>query len=171
MEKLFAISSKGNGRNGNYFWWCDGSHYDCTVCCNYGEGIMYTHLIFPRTLRMDLSLEIAIVEFQSAMEILSFTWQYELMQETFPIPALTRFLVMQYWLSTGQWWKQYPQKLTSNGTVNVLLVMSKYKPEDNIKYCPEWIAGNKVGWPKMMLCVTGVVTNPRERRKKCFSPS
>jgi hypothetical protein len=30
-------------------------------------------------------------------------------------------------------------------------------PEDNLRYCPVWTAGNKKGWPKKNICQRSVI--------------
>ncbi len=89
-----------------------------------------------------------------------------------PIQDLTRVTIMPFWLTTDHWRKQYPENVRCNGTVNIRLVMSKYNPEDSIRYCPDWLAPRKSGRPKKMQRELGVSDHvqlgAKKRKKKMF---
>ncbi len=46
------------------------------------------------------------------------------------------------------------------------LVMSKYNPEEDIRYCPDWLAANKTGRPKKNQRALGVTNHIQSKTKK-----
>ena len=148
------------------------SHYHCTVCRNSGEGVLYTLSIPKQAINGSFfgTCNCGVPKRDGVpcihMAVLADAGDI-------PNPAFTRLSVMPFWLSTEHWRKQYPKELTCNGSVNIRLVMSKYNQEDDIRYCPEWMAGNKAGRPKKnMERAPGVIdriqSSARKKRRKMF---
>ena len=91
-----------------------------------------------------------------------------------PDPTVTQVTIMPYWLTTEHWREQYPQDITSKGSLTIKSIMASYQPDDRIRYGPEWAAPQKAGRPKANARVMGVAdyiqasAKKRKRRKKLF---
>ena len=147
------------------------TYYRCTVSRNSGEGVLYTVAI-PKIAnhgsffggcncgvpKRDGVPCVHMAVLADAGDI--------------PIQDFSRVSLMPFWLSTTHWRKQYPENVSCNGTVNIRLVMSKYNPEDNIRYCPDWLAPKKAGRPKKNHRELGVSdhveSGAKKRKKKMF---
>ena len=79
---------------------------------------------------------------------------------------------MPYWWRMDNWCTQFPQDVSCIGSVNLRLIMSKYNPEGDIRYCPDWLAPNKAGRPKKNQRKIGVADHisnaPKKRKRQLF---
>jgi hypothetical protein len=124
------------------------TYYHCTVCRTVGGVVLYT-LTFPKdeeqlgffvgTCNCGVPKRDGIPCNHMAVLVDA---------GDIPNPAFTGLSVMPYWFRTEHWRRQYPRNVQCNGTVNLRLVMSKYEPEGDIQYCPEWLAPSKAGRSK-----------------------
>lgn len=64
------------------------------------------------------------------------------------IPGLTRINIMPHFWSTAHWQKQYPLELDCKTDMSINLVKAIARPNEFLRYCPDWSAANKSGRPK-----------------------
>ena len=62
--------------------------------------------------------------------------------------GFTRVSVMPNWLTTSIWSSRFPEDSICRGDISMQSVKSKYTPDDQIRYCPDWAAPKKAGRPK-----------------------
>jgi hypothetical protein len=61
------------------------------------------------------------------------------------IKGLSRIQIMPYWLTSAHWQAQYPANVNYRTDVLMNAVKATLNPEDDLRYCPAWTAGNKKG--------------------------
>jgi hypothetical protein len=92
------------------------------------------------------------------------------------IKGLSRIQIMPYWLTSAHWQAQYAADVVYCRTdVSINAVKTTSNPEDDLRYCPAWIAGNKKGRPKKNIHQKSVIdlieelsNNKRKQRRKMF---
>ncbi len=91
------------------------------------------------------------------------------------IEGLSRIQIMPYWLTSAHWQAQYAADVYCRIDVLINAVKITSNPEDDLRYCPAWKAGNKKGWPKKNICQKSVndlieesSSNKRKQRRKMF---
>lgn len=92
------------------------------------------------------------------------------------IPTLTRTNIMPHFWSTAHWQMQYPLDLDCNTEMTIQMVKAVSRPNEFIRYCPDWSAPKKSGRPKKsdkVLTVTEIIElasskKKRKRRPKLF---
>jgi hypothetical protein len=171
MDEMEAVFSELNTTHYN----CDiqemERHFLCTVCKVVGESVTYSVTIpkhatqgsFFGTCNCGIPKRDGIPCVHMAVLVDG---------GDIPNPEFTRVTVMPYWWRTDHWRTQFPQDVTCIGSVNLRLIMSKYNPEGDIRYFPDWLAPNKAGRPKKNQRKIGVADHianmPKKRRKRMF---
>jgi hypothetical protein len=140
-------------------------HYHCTVRRNSGEGVLYTVTI-PKYSRYGSFFGTCNCGVPKRDGVPCIHMAVLAEAGDIPNPDFTRLSVMPFWMSTEHWRKQYPQNMSCNGSVSIRLVMSKYDPEDDIRYCPDWLAANKTGRPKKNQRAQGITDHIQSATKK-----
>jgi hypothetical protein len=64
------------------------------------------------------------------------------------IEGLSRIQIMPYWLTSAHWQAQYTADVICRTDDLMNAVKTTSNPEDDLRYCPAWTAGNKKGRPK-----------------------
>ena len=64
------------------------------------------------------------------------------------IPFLTRLNIMPHFWSTAHWQMQYPLELDCNTDISLTMVKAKVRPNEFIRYCPDWSTAKKSGRPQ-----------------------
>jgi hypothetical protein len=89
------------------------------------------------------------------------------------IEGLTRNQIMPYWLTSAHWQAQYAADVYCKTDVLMNAIKATSNPEDDLRFCPAWTAGNKKGWPKKNIRQKSVIdlieessNNKRKRRRK-----
>ena len=147
------------------------TYYHCTVCRTAGGGVLYTVTI-PKQPQLGSWFGTCNCGVPKRDGIPCNHMAVLADAGDIPNPDFTRLSVMPYWFRTEHWRRQYPRHVTCNGTVNLRLVMSKYDPEGDIQYCPEWLAPNKAGRPKKNARKLGptdhIASSAKKRKTKRF---
>ena len=91
------------------------------------------------------------------------------------IPGLTRVQIMPYWWTAAHWRAQYAADMYCSAAISISSIKANTRPDDKLRYCPSFLAGNKKGRPKKNVRQKSLVdlieesaTKKRKRRKKLF---
>jgi hypothetical protein len=144
--------------------------FHCTVCRTVGDGVVYT-LSIPKQAKFGSFFGTCNCGIPRRDGIPCRHMAVLADARDVPNPDFTRLSVMPYWFRTEHWQKQYPRDVHCNGAVNLRLVMSKYDAEDDIRYCPEWLAPKKAGRPKKnqrILSVADHISSSTKKRRNKF---
>ena len=76
--------------------------------------------------------------------------------------GLTRIGMLPYWLTTAHWRAQYPENLYCRSDILMKSVQTMSNPEDDIRFCPSWLAANKKGCPKKNKHIKSVMDHIEE---------
>jgi hypothetical protein len=147
------------------------TYYHCTVCRIAGGGVVYT-ITIPKAERLGSLFGTCNCGIPKRDGIPCRHMAVLADAGDIPNPLFTRLSVMPYWFRTAHWRRQYPRNVPCNGRVNLRFVMSKYEPEGDIQYCPEWLAPNKAGRPKKNTRIMGptdhIAASAKKRKKNRY---
>ncbi len=73
------------------------------------------------------------------------------------IKGLNQIQIMPYWLTSAHWRAQYTADVYCRTDVSMNAVNATSNPEDYLRYCPAWTAGNKKGRPKTNILQKSVI--------------
>ncbi len=59
---------------------------------------------------------------------------------------------MPHWYTIEQWRNQFPEDTFINMHKTLKSIKANVAPQDNIRYCPTWVAPQKKGPPKKETC-------------------
>jgi hypothetical protein len=65
--------------------------------------------------------------------------------KTSNIEGLSQIQIMLYWLTSAHWRAQYAADVNCRTDVLMNAIKATSNPEDELRYCPAWTAGNKKG--------------------------
>jgi hypothetical protein len=80
--------------------------------------------------------------------------------------GLTRIGIMPYWLTTAHWRAQYPENLYCRTEITMKSVHVMSNPEDDLRFCPSWLAAKKKGHTKKNTRIKSVMDHIEESAKK-----
>ncbi len=80
--------------------------------------------------------------------------------------GLTRIGIMTYWLTTVHWQAQYPENLYCMTEMTMKSVQSMSNPEDDLRFCPAWLAAKKKRRSKKNKRIKSVMDHIKESAKK-----
>jgi hypothetical protein len=86
------------------------------------------------------------------------------------IEGLSQIQIMPYWLTSAHWRAQYAADVHCRTDVSMNAVKTTSNPEDDLRYCPAWTAGNKKGQPKKNIHQKSVIdlTEESSSKRKIF---
>ncbi len=91
------------------------------------------------------------------------------------IEGLSRIQIIPYWLTSAYWQAQYAADVYCRTDVLMNAIKTTSNPEDDLRYCLAWTAGNKKGWPKKNIRQKSVIdlveessSNKCKQRRKMF---
>ncbi len=64
------------------------------------------------------------------------------------IPNLTRMGIMPFWYTHAQWQLQFPKDAVYKAEVTWATIKKSAIGDDQVRYCPSWVAPRKKGHPK-----------------------
>jgi hypothetical protein len=73
------------------------------------------------------------------------------------IPGLGRVSIILYWWTAAHWQRQYPKNIFCRMDFSMQTVKATLYPEEDLYYCPAWLATNKKGHPKSTTCKKGIL--------------
>ena len=71
-----------------------------------------------------------------------------------------------YWLTTAHWQAQKPWNLYCRTEITMKSVQAMSNPEDDLRFCPSWLAAKKKGRPKKNERIKSVTDHIEESAKK-----
>jgi hypothetical protein len=82
------------------------------------------------------------------------------------IDGLSRIVVMPHWYMTEQWRNQFPEDTYINTHKTLKLIKANSTPQDNILYCPTWVAPQKKVHPKKAMRRKSIADHIEQSAKK-----
>jgi hypothetical protein len=85
------------------------------------------------------------------------------------IPTLTRTDIMPHYWGTAHWQMQYPLDLDCKTEMTIKMVKAVARPNEFLRYCPDWSTPKKSGRPKKsdkVLTVTEQIALASSKKKR-----
>jgi hypothetical protein len=92
-------------------------------------------------------------------------------QKSSVIPEITRTDMMPHYWTTALWKIQYAEDIVANTNINISSVIAKYRPNEKLKYCPDWSMGKKRGRSKkretqITVMERGAASSHKKRKRR-----